>query len=77
MKKKGVSIFALWDKATNTKKPPHPHQMLILLRLRVMEQYAVRQNDGEAPQLVPMRNDDLFMFRTCTLVIIMDLLWPL
>ena len=27
------------------------------------------QNDGEAPQLVPMRNDDLFMFRTCTLVI--------
>ena len=35
------------------------------------------QNDGEAPQLVPMRNDDLFMFQTCTLVIIMDLFWPL
>jgi hypothetical protein len=35
------------------------------------------QNDGEASQLVPMRNDDLFMFRTCALVIIMDLLWPL
>jgi hypothetical protein len=35
------------------------------------------QNDGEASLLVPMRNDDLFMFRTCALVIIMDLLWPL
>ena len=35
------------------------------------------QNDGEAPQLVPMRNDDLFMFQTFTLVIIMDLFWPL
>jgi hypothetical protein len=35
------------------------------------------QNDGEASQLVPTRNDDLFMFQTCALVIIMDLLWPL
>ena len=35
------------------------------------------QNDGEALQLVPTRNDDLFMFRTCTLVTIMDLFWPL
>jgi hypothetical protein len=32
---------------------------------------------GEASQLMPMRNDDLFMFRTCALVIIIDLLWPL
>ena len=34
------------------------------------------QNDGEAPQLVPMQNYD-FMLPTCSLVIIMDLLWPL
>jgi len=45
MKKKGVNIFALWEKAAEAKakgkNPPHPHQMLILLRLRVMEQYTV------------------------------------
>ena len=37
MKKKGVSIFALWEKVAKAKKnPPHPHQMLVLLTLRVI-----------------------------------------
>jgi hypothetical protein len=41
MKKKGVRIFALWKKAAKAKKPLYPHKMLIMLRLRVMEQDVV------------------------------------